>query len=296
VEQPAAALCIDNVFSPAIIARLYSELSGWKTVSALHHEADDLAGMLPPTTIVVPCYNEAERFSSDAFGEFAAAHPSVHFVFVNDGSTDQTPLMLSQLVSAAPERFERLDHPHNRGKAAAVRSGMLRAFASGRRYAGYWDADLATPLSEIPRFIESLETHPHREICFGVRVQLLGRTIRRRFYRHYLGRVFATAASLALQLPVYDTQCGAKLFRASPDMHALFEEPFLVNWTFDVEIIARLTQQRRRTRRPGPLEIIYELPVEEWRDIEGSKVHPHDFVTALSDVVRIRRKYLRDRH
>ena len=246
--------------------------------------------------MVVPCYNEAERFSIDAFDGFAAIHPSVRFVFVNDGSTDQTPLLLSQLVSAAPERFERIDHPHNQGKAAAVRSGMLRAFASGSRYAGYWDADLATPLREIPRFIESLESHPQREICFGVRVQLLGRTIHRRFSRHYMGRIFATAASVALRLPVYDTQCGAKLFRTSPDIHALFAEPFVVNWTFDVEIIARLTQQRQRTSRPGPLEIIYELPVEEWRDIEGSKVRPFDFVTALSDIVRIRRKYLRDRH
>jgi hypothetical protein len=141
-----------------------------------------------------------------------------------------------------------------------------------------------------------LETHPKREICFGVRVQLLGRTVHRRFYRHYLGRVFATAASLALQLPVYDTQCGAKLFRTSPEMRALFAEPFVVNWTFDVEIIARLTQERQRARRPGPREVIYELPVDEWRDIEGSKVRPLDFVIALSDIVRIRRKYLRDRH
>jgi dolichyl-phosphate beta-glucosyltransferase len=252
--------------------------------------------MYPPTTIVVPCYNEAKRFSTDAFIEFAAAQPSVRFLFVNDGSTDDTPLLIGRLVASAPERFGRLDHLNNQGKAAAVRSGMLRAFANGGGYAGYWDADLATPLGEIPRFIESLEAHPQREICFGVRVQLLGRTIDRRFYRHYLGRVFATAASLALQLPVYDTQCGAKLFRASPEMHALFAEPFVVNWSFDVEIVARLTQQRQRTRRPGPREIIYELPVEEWRDVEGSKVRPVDFGKALVDIARIRRKYLRDKH
>lgn len=252
------------------------------------------ARRFPDTTIVVPCYNEAKRFSVDAFVGFAATHPSVRFLFVDDGSTDETPLMLRRLVSSAPERFETLDHRHNQGKAAAVRSGMLRAFAAGGRYAGYWDADLATPLREIPRFIELLETHPHLEMCFGVRVQLLGRTIKRQFYRHYLGRVFATAASLALQLPVYDTQCGAKLFRASPEMHALFAEPFVVGWSFDVEIIARLAQDRMRTRRPGPREIIYELPLEEWRDVQGSKVRPGDFVRALVEIIRIRQKYLRD--
>jgi glycosyltransferase involved in cell wall biosynthesis len=252
--------------------------------------------MVPDTTIVVPCYNEAARFSIESFAGFVANHPSVRFLFVNDGSTDDTPSMIGRLVASAPERFERIDHQHNEGKAAAVRSGMLRAFAAGGRYAGYWDADLATPLREIPRFVESLEAHPDREICFGVRVQLLGRTIERRFYRHYPGRVFATAASLALQLPVYDTQCGAKLFRVSPEMQALFAEPFAVSWSFDVEIIARLTQDRKRTRRPGPREIIYELPVEEWRDVGGSKVRAVDFVKAMVEIIRIRRKYLRDPH
>ena len=260
---------------------------------SFEHKAGQSAGMLPPTTIVVPCYNEARRLPIDAFLEFAAAHPFVRFLLVNDGSTDDTAMVIGRLLASAPDRFERLDHPHNRGKAEAVRAGMLKAFASGGRYAGYWDADLATPLREIPRFIESLETHPHREICFGVRVQLLGRTIHRRFYRHYLGRVFATAASLALRLPIYDTQCGAKLFRISPEMRALFTEPFLVNWTFDVEIVARLTLRRQSTGRPGPRETIYELPVEEWQDVGGSKVRPLDFVTALVDIIRIQRKYLR---
>jgi dolichyl-phosphate beta-glucosyltransferase len=247
--------------------------------------------MFPETTIVVPCYNEARRFSADAFRGFAAGHPAVRFVFVNDGSTDETPVLLGRLASSAPDRFEWVTQVRNGGKAVAVRAGMLRAFAAGGRYAGYWDADLATPLREIPRLIEALETHPEREICFGARVQMLGRVIERRAYRHYLGRVFATAASLALRLPVYDTQCGAKLFRVSPDMQALFAEPFLVDWSFDVEIIARLAQQRAASRRPGPGEVIYELPLDEWRDVEGSKVSPTDLARALIEIVRIRRRY-----
>ena len=244
------------------------------------------------TTIIVPCYNEAARFPVDAFRAFAEASPWVRFVFVNDGSTDGTSLVLQRLSATWPLSFEHIDQSCNRGKAEAVRRGMLHAFARGGRYAGYWDADLATPLSEIPRFIEALESHPDREICFGARVQLLGRNIQRRRYRHYVGRVFATVASLALRLPVYDTQCGAKIFRMSHDLPELFAQPFLGRWTFDIELVARLTQLRADRAGRSPLDVIYELPLDEWRDVDGSNVRPADFVKAVMEIVRIRRTYL----
>jgi len=246
--------------------------------------------MNPDTIIVVPCYNEARRLPVGTFRAFAAADPRVRFLFVDDGSIDKTRHVLSSLAATAPDRFQTIVQPANRGKAEAVRVGMLNAFAGGARYAGYWDADLATPLSEIPRFIEVLDTHPDRDICFGARVQLLGREIHRRPFRHYVGRLFATAASLAVRLPVYDTQCGAKLFRVSPATRTLFAEPFLGRWTFDVEIIARMTQQcAGQSRRP--YDLMYELPLDEWRDIDGSKVHAMDFFLSLIELGRIRRRY-----
>jgi glycosyltransferase involved in cell wall biosynthesis len=243
------------------------------------------------TAIVVPCYNEAARFPAETFREFAEAFPRVRFVFVNDGSTDGTAFVLRRLSATLPQCFECLDQDRNRGKAEAVRRGMLHAIARGGRYAGYWDADLATPLSEIPRFIEALEKHPDREICFGARVQLLGRNIQRRRYRHYIGRVFATIASLGLGLPVYDTQCGAKLFRLSHDASTLFAQPFIGRWSFDIELVARLAQLRAGSTGRGPIDVIYELPLDQWCDVDGSKVRPADFVRAVADIARIRRTY-----
>ena len=247
------------------------------------------------TTIVVPCYNEAARLPVEAFRRFADDVPWVRFVFVNDGSTDETSSVLERLASAAPDRFESLDHDRNRGKAEAVRAGMLHAIGRSGLYAGYWDADLATPLEEIPRFVEVLNTHRERDMCFGARVQLLGRSIRRHTHRHYVGRAFATVASVALRLPVYDTQCGAKLFRLTSATRALFAEPFLGRWTFDIEIIARLTELSAGTRSKAPGDAIYELPLDRWHDIGGSHVSPGDLVQALIEIARIRRRYLRQR-
>jgi dolichyl-phosphate beta-glucosyltransferase len=242
--------------------------------------------------IVIPCYNEAQRLPIHAFKAFACAEHPQRFLFVNDGSTDGTVRVLKTLHDDDPERYALCDLPRNVGKAEAVRTGVLLAFAAGPDYIGYWDADLATPLETIPTFCTLLDAQPNVEMVFGARVRLLGRSIERSALRHYLGRMFATAASITLGLGIYDTQCGAKLFRASPEMQSLFQEPFLTRWLFDVEILARLIHARRGTRLPQVEDIVYEFPLHEWHDVAGSKVRPGDFVRAFSGLAMIYWHYL----
>jgi glycosyltransferase involved in cell wall biosynthesis len=243
------------------------------------------------TGIVVPCWNEAQRLDAEGFLSFGEGHPAIRFFLVNDGSTDRTLEILRGIERAAPESFRVLDERPNRGKAEAVRRGMNAAFREGVDYAGYWDADLATPLEEIPRFLEILETQPQLEVLLGSRVQLLGRSIERSPWRHYLGRVFATAASLTLRLAVYDTQCGAKLFRVTQEIRELFAEPFCTDWIFDVELIARFIRPRRGAQRSGSEQAIREVPLEQWRDVAGSKVGPLDFFRGMRDLWRVHRRY-----
>jgi dolichyl-phosphate beta-glucosyltransferase len=247
------------------------------------------------TWIVVPCYNEALRFDGAEFRRFASEQPNIHFLFVDDGSTDATLPALRALEDEDGIQFQVLAQPENRGKAEAVRAGMNHVFSLGAVYAGYWDADLATPLDEIPAFIDILNEHPGLEILLGSRVQLLGRSIERRAIRHYFGRVSATAISVTLDLAVYDTQCGAKLFRTSSECKALFAAPFVSTWVFDVELIARLINARRATGSPAAAEVIQEAPLWEWRDIEGSKVQPVDFFRSLLVLRQIRNRYLKRR-
>ena len=198
-------------------------------------EHQKTATLASECVIVIPCYNERRRLDADAFREFLLDHENIRFLLVND-NTDGDAQNLDELVLGNPEGLRVLHLEYNGGKAEAVHRGLLAAAGFGARYAGFWDADLATPLDAIPDFVGHLDAHPDVQMIFGARVRLLGRQVERRPVRHYLGRIFATAASLVLGVPLYDTQCGAKLFRVSPELVRVFEAPFPLVWIFDVVI------------------------------------------------------------
>jgi glycosyltransferase involved in cell wall biosynthesis len=242
--------------------------------------------------IVIPCFNEAERLDQAAFERFAAEAPEVSLVFVDDGSADDTKPILEELASRLSGRASVVALEKNSGKAEAVRRGVNRALEQQPSYVGFWDADLATPLDVIQKFSDLLDTHPQLQMIMGARVQLLGRRIDRSPLRHYAGRVAATAISTVLGLRVYDTQCGAKLFR-SDAARELFTEPFRTRWIFDAEIIARLIARLGADADPAARDVIYEYPLHAWMDVRGSKIGPSDYLRAAADLHRIYRHYVR---
>lgn len=241
--------------------------------------------------IVVPCFNEALRLKTDEFCQFTLPNDRLRFLFVNDGSSDDTLKVLQRMQAEVPERVSILNLEQNGGKAEAVRRGFQQAFTENPELIGFWDADLATPLYEIVRFVEIMTHRPEIDMVFGSRVKLLGRSIERNMLRHYFGRVFATAVSLSLQVPIYDSQCGAKLFRNSSLIQRCFEQKFLSRWIFDVELVARYRLEKHR-RQEQPRGGIYELPLTEWHDIKGSKVKPADGIRAFRELMTIRRAYI----
>jgi glycosyltransferase involved in cell wall biosynthesis len=234
--------------------------------------------------LVIPAWNEARRLEDAAFLAFVRGQDVVDLHFVDDGSRDETPARLAALAAAAPGRIRVQRLAANRGKAEAVRTGLAAAIAEGYPLVGYLDADLAAPLDTAMLLRNVLIEMPAVSMVLGSRVKLLGWRIRRSEKRHYLGRVFATFASMALDLPVYDTQCGAKAMRASPALAAALEAPFLSRWLFDVELIARL-------RDALGVDALRELPLPRWEDPGGSSVGLKDFVRAPLELWRIRRRY-----
>lgn len=278
----------------------------WVVVALLYHPYSLTHAAVSPdhVVIVVPCYNEATRLPVQQYVDYAsspfAKDMRLKFLFVNDGSKDDTLGTIAKLTMIDPKTFHLLNMETNVGKAEAVRFGFLHAFEKfpEAAYVGFWDSDLATPLDAINDFMKVFHEFPERiEMVFGARVALLGRDIHRLPERHYLGRVFATLASLLLDLRIYDTQCGSKIFKVTDELrHSLEGRPFGSRWIFDVEWIARLSLERRRRRLRDPNmlpidRIIYEYPLREWRDVEGSKISFTDKVRALEGLFSIWKKY-----
>jgi len=232
----------------------------------------------------VPCYNEARRLRAEPFVQAVREDPDLTILFVDDGSTDETPTVLRGICEQAPERLGHITLERNYGKAEAVRRGLVRAMGQDVAIVGFWDADLAAPLSELPGLAAALKS-PGIEIALASRVRLLGRSIERRAVRHYLGRLFATAASLVLRLPVYDTQCGAKLFARTEALARVLERPFLARWIFDVEILARLAVESG-----GPAALLHkvvEVPLSRWRDVPGSKLSAWSAIRVGVEFLRV---------
>lgn len=250
----------------------------------------------PPenVTIVVPCYNEAERLDGEAFISFRQRQPNFRFIFVDDGSTDETAAVLAAIALRDQEGFVVHRLSENCGKHEAVRQGMLLAFERGDDWCGYFDADLATPLDELPRLLHASRPSDYApfdaEIVLGSRIQLLGRDVQRSLLRHYGGRVYATGASLCLNLPVYDTQCGAKLFRSNPRSVSLFEQPFCSGWAFDVEVLLRYERALNWNRELVEQRVV-EVPLMRWHDVAGSKVTAFDGVRAIGQLTRLWWRY-----
>jgi glycosyltransferase involved in cell wall biosynthesis len=229
--------------------------------------------------LVVPCYNEEGRLD---LGKFQAGPARCRFLFVNDGSSDRTAEVIRKALG---EQTFLLDLSRNVGKAEAVRAGMLHALRtpplSEAAWIGFWDADLATPLSEVEgflRFFYFLEESV--DSIWGSRVYRLGSSIRRSYLRHLAGRLVATAAAFLLGLPSYDSQCGAKLFRREI-VESAFSEPFTSRWLFDMELVMRLKNRR-----------IVEYPLRQWTDVPGRRSRIVTMAArVVPDLIRIRMRY-----
>ena len=235
--------------------------------------------MLPPFSAVIPAFNEAVRIGDTLLATVAyleKTSPESEIIVINDGSTDHTGDVVRQVFAEHTFRSARLlENFPNNGKGAAVRKGLL---ASTRPIAVFFDADLSTPIDELPKIIEPVAAD-EVDMAFGSRAlnrKLIGK--RQPWRREQAGRVFNLIVRLATGLPFWDTQCGFKAFRMQ-SCRQVIEAGKIDGFGFDVELL--LLAQRAGLR-------LREIPVR-WNHNEGSKVRfIQDSLRMLREVMALR--------
>jgi dolichyl-phosphate beta-glucosyltransferase len=234
--------------------------------------------MLPPFSVVIPCFNEAARIGETlrlTLDYLNANAPESELIVVNDGSTDATAAIARERLEDAKIETRLLENFPNRGKGAAVRSGLL---AAQKPIGLFFDADLSTPLSETPKVIEPI-ANGDVDVAFGSRAidrSLIGQ--HQPWRREQGGRVFNLLVRLATGLPFWDTQCGFKAFRLDV-CRPILEAAHIDGFAFDVELLYLAQRAGLRIR---------EIPVR-WNHAEGSKVDfIHDSLRMLREVIALR--------
>lgn len=232
--------------------------------------------------IIIPCYNEEKRLKEESVN-YLVDTAIVDLYFANDGSTDNTSVLINKFQDNFPNRCFAKDYEENQGKAQTIYKTINRLIEYEKYdYIGYLDADFSTPTSEIVRILHELRAG-QTDFIFGSRVKLLNSRIERKWYRHIIGRIIVTVLNLKLKLGIYDTQCGAKILKTSLAKVA-FSKPFYTSWLFDVEVFVRL-------KNAALLNNAKEFPLLEWKHTEGSKLGWKSIIKVLKEIILLFLKY-----
>lgn len=228
-------------------------------------------------SLVIPAYNEARRlppYLASVRAHLDASYgQDYEVIVVDDGSNDGLAAILESSASQWPQ-LRGLAHEANRGKGAAVRSGVLASLGELVLFA---DADGATPIDEQEKLAEAIRGGA--DVAVGSRL-VAADGVRRSRARGLAGRLFAAVAGRLLRMPVRDTQCGFKMFRGETArrLFCLVREP---RYLFDLEVLALAARLGYR---------VCEVPVR-WREIPGGHLRLlRDLPGILLDLWRLRRR------
>ena len=210
-------------------------------------------------SIVTPCHNGAEYLEAslrrllDHLEEIRPTIGEYEIIFVDDGSSDQS----AAIVEAAFPEIRIIRHPVNRGKGAAVRSGMLAATG---RFSFFIDADVPYRLDALEPMLDYLDRKEFH-VCIGSRLRAASSTLAKRSLARRLASVVYTAfVSRIIVTGIRDTQCGFKGFRTNIARH-LFGQSRIDNFAFDVEVLYLAFKNDLDVKK---------LPVELERDDDSS--------------------------
>jgi dolichyl-phosphate beta-glucosyltransferase len=231
--------------------------------------------------IVIPFYNESGRIDDDYLNSILSIK-KVDYVFVNDGSTDDTLAKLSKFKN----KVKIISYENNRGKAEAVRAGLIYASQKGYDLVGYLDSDGAFPYVEVNNFIKfatlKFEQNNDIGVIIASRLRIAGRDINRETSRLIISYVIKFCLFIIFKDKPKDTQSGLKLIRNSSILRDNLVNKFKTRWFFDIELMYYMKSYCR----------IYELPVDSWSDIKGSNLSMRSIMYVVADLVKLAYKII----
>jgi len=234
----------------------------------------------PLLSVVIPAYNEANRLPG--YLETVRAYcdrtlpDSYEVIIVDDGSRDGT---WEWLQGAKTTWFELhpFKHEKNRGKGAAVRTGLD---AARGKYILFTDADGATPIGEEEALRSSLAAG--RDLAIGIRSSRDPR-VKRQVFRAVQAFVFRTLVKALFGLHIRDTQCGFKML-ARASVHSLLPVLKETGYLLDIELLLMA--------RDHQLEVSQHRI--QWTEQAGSKVQPvRDGLRMFLGLWRLRKTFPR---
>ncbi len=233
---------------------------------------------MPELSVVIPAFNEAERLGPSlerALAYLERRGASFELLVVDDGSGDGTGRVAS---SYAGRGVRLLTHAVNRGKGAALRTGVL---ASAGAAVLVSDADFSTPIDELPKLERRLAD---AELVLGSRA-VPGAELRERqpLYRELMGKAFNLLIRILGIRGLHDTQCGFKLLRGDVGRQ-LFAEMVVDGFAYDVEMVWLAQRHGYRVVEVGVV----------WANSAASKVDPiRSSLEMFRDVIALRLRRFR---
>ena len=225
-------------------------------------------------SVVIPAYNERHTVKDLLRRVADAPLPrglELEMVVVDDGSADGTRELLRELETQADPPFRLIEHRHNRGKGAALRTGFERATGD---VVLVQDADLEYNPRDYPVLLQPI-LDDEADVVYGSR--FLGGPHRVLFFWHYVGnRMLTTLSNMFTDLNLSDMETCYKVLRA--DVLARLN---LVSNRFGIEpeITAKIAKAKVR---------IYEVPISYHGRTyaEGKKIGWRDGVSAIWAILR----------
>jgi glycosyltransferase involved in cell wall biosynthesis len=231
-------------------------------------------------SIVIPAFEESERLGKSVciiLDYVRKEKLDAEIIVVDDGSKDNTKDVALEAFKQFPEIQTRvIRYENNRGKGFAVKTGLIE---SKGEIALFSDADLSTPIEELPKLIEPIRKGEF-DITFGSRAldrSLIG--VRQPWKREQGGKIFNLFVRLITGLPFWDTQCGFKAFNMEK-FRPLLDLMTIERFGFDVEFLYVAYRKGLRLK---------EIPVR-WNHDERTKVNVlRDSRRMLKEVMQIKR-------